>query len=335
MKTSILTILFLCLFVTGVTFGQKKLEVSYDRFTDVSVVTTGWMRVKGGAFSKEAWLEDMQFQLDFAAVFGHPGQTITENTDIDKLGARFVLDLSAGEKRIGRDDKLYVIVDGKRIVLDPIFPTENKVNVNEQVGEAFINAMGNNATVAPSTVGKIAAEMSVSLSQTAVFGINGEDLATIANGQQIEMKIGDVEFKIKKDNLQKLKQFHQYIVKSLEPLEAKLQVRKAERNNQTIKISEQKQSVSNNADVAKSYNATALTYFQKGQYQEAYDAFNKAVIADPQNGMYHYNLASALTALRKFNEAEKEMLEAIKIEPENSTYKTGLDAVRQNIKNSR
>ena len=78
-----------------------------------------------------------------------------------------------------------------------------------------------------------------------------------------------------------------------------------------------------------------MTYFQKGQYQEAYDAFNKAVIADPQNGMYHYNLASALTALRKFNEAEKEMLEAIKIEPENLTYKTGLDAVRQNIKNSR
>lgn len=335
MKTSILTILFLCLFVTGVSFGQKKLEVSYDRFTDVSVATTGWMRVKGGAFSKEAWLEDMQFQLNFAAFFGHPGQTVTENTDIDKLGVRFVLDLSAGEKRIETNEKLYVIVDGKRIVLDPILPTENKVNVNEQVGEAFINAIGNNTTVAPSTVGKIAAEMSVSLSQTAVFGINGEDLATIANGQQIEMKIGDIEFKIKKDNLQKLKQFHQYILKSLEPLEAKLQLRKAERNSQTIKVSEQKQSVSNNTDAAKSYNATALTYFQKGQYQEAYNAFNKAVIADPQNGMYHYNLASALTSLRKFNEAEKEMLEAVRIEPENSTYKTGLEAVRQNIKNFR
>lgn len=162
-----------------------------------------------------------------------------------------------------------------------------------------------------------------------------EDLATIANGQQIEMKIGDVEFKIKKDNLQKLKQFHQYIIKSLEPLEAKLQLRKAERNNQVIKVSEQKQSVSNNADAAKSYNATALTYFQKGQYQEAYEAFNKAVAADPQNGMYRYNLGSILTALRKFNEAEKEMLEAIRIEPENSTYKAGLDAVRQNIKNFR
>ena len=335
MKTSILTILFVCFFATTLTFGQKKLQVSYDRFEDVSVVSTGWMRVKGGGFSKEAWLEDMHFQLDFAAVFGHPGQSITEKTNIDKMGAIFILDLSAGEKRIGREDKLYIIVDGKRIVLNPLLPTENKVNVNEQVGEAFINSMGNNSSVSPSTVGRVAAEMSVSLSQTSVFDINGEELSIVANGQQIEMRIGDIEFKIKKDNLQKLKEFHQYIIKSLAPVESKLAARKAERNNSVITISEQKQPTANNTDAAKSYNATALAYFQKGQYQEAYEAFNKAVIADPQNGMYHYNLASAFTALRKFNEAEKEMLEAIKIEPENSTYKTGLDAVRQNIKNFR
>lgn len=335
MKISILTLLFVCLFAVSTSYGQKSLYSNYDRFEDRTIVSTGNMTVKGGAWSSDFWFNDMQFQLSLNALFWHPGQSVTEKTDANKVGVFLILDLSAGEKRIDSYDKLYAIVDGKRIVLDPIIPTENKVNVNEQMGDAIINAFGNSPYVSPTLLGKVAAGASVSLSQTSAFAPTSEEFFAIANAKEIEMRIGDVEFKVKKGKLERLQQFSQFVAKAIEPL--KLQARSQPTENtvtQTIS-SEQKQISQGNPTIAQSYNSIGLEHFLKNQYQEAYEAFNKAVIADPQNGMYHYNLASALTALRKFDQAEKEMLEAVKIEPANPTYKIGLDAVRQNIKNFR
>lgn len=334
MKTSLLAFLFVLLSVVT-SYGQKSLYSSYDRFEDRTIVSTGSMTVKGGAGSSDFWFRDMHFQLSLNALFWHPGQSITEKTDASGLGVLFILDLSAGEKRIGSYDKLFVIADGKRIVLDPILPTENKVNVNEQMGDALINAFGGSPYVSPTLLGKVAAGASVSLSQTSAFAPTAEEFLAIANAKIIEMRIGDIEFKVKKSKLERLQQFSQFVTKAVEPL--KLQSPNQTSENtvaQTVSI-EQKQSPSSNVNVAKSHNEAALAYFQKGQYQEAYEAFNKAAVADPQNGMYRYNLSSALTALRKFEEAEKEMLEAVKLDPNNSTYKIGLDAVRQNIKNFR
>lgn len=87
--------------------------------------------------------------------------------------------------------------------------------------------------------------------------------------------------------------------------------------------------------VAQSYTATALEYFVKKDYKTAHEWFNKAVIAEPANALYRYNLGSVLTALMDFPAAEKEMLEATKLDPENQTYKIGLDVARQNNKNFR
>lgn len=88
-----------------------------------------------------------------------------------------------------------------------------------------------------------------------------------------------------------------------------------------------------NQTVAQFYTTTGLEYYMKKDYKTAHEWFNKAVIADPTNALYHYNLGSVLTALMEFPAAEKAMLEATKLDPENQTFKIGLDAARQNSRN--
>lgn len=102
------------------------------------------------------------------------------------------------------------------------------------------------------------------------------------------------------------------------------------------KVAEEKSTISPmlpNQTVAQIYTSTALEYYIKKDYKNAYEWFNKAVVTDPKNALYRYNLGSILTALMDFSAAEKEMLEATKLDPENQTYKIGLDIVRQNSKN--
>lgn len=88
-----------------------------------------------------------------------------------------------------------------------------------------------------------------------------------------------------------------------------------------------------NQALAQSYTATGLEYYTKKDYKSAYEWFNKAVAVEPKNALYRYNLGSVLTALADFAAAEKEMLEATKLDPENETYKIGLEAAKLNSKN--
>jgi hypothetical protein len=94
----------------------------------------------------------------------------------------------------------------------------------------------------------------------------------------------------------------------------------------------QKKTKPGNLQLAETHNVRGGEYFQKGQYQQAFDEFRKAAMIDPLSAKYHYNLATSLLALKRFDEAEKEMLEATRIDPQNPVYRDGLEAARQNIK---
>lgn len=335
-KSIILFSFFVFTLFTFETFGQKKLLTNYDRFKDETTIETGWLLIKGGAFSKEAWFQDMAFALNMNAVIFHNGKTLTTDS---RGGLVFILNLSAGEKRLGYSENLYFIINGKRYVLEPLKPTSNSVNFNDVAGDAIINAFSKYPNYPPNLVGRLAAAASFSVDQMTAYSPSLELLNALQSAEMVEAKIGDVEFKIKKDKLEKVKQISKYVTNVIKnaPVSDNSQSlqTKVEQTDQSLNSDASSNLSANTSATAQNYNSTALAYFQKGQYQEAYEYFNKAVIAEPRNAMYRYNLASSLISLRKFVEAEKEMLEAVQLNPENQTYQIGLGIARQNLKNFR
>lgn len=81
---------------------------------------------------------------------------------------------------------------------------------------------------------------------------------------------------------------------------------------------------------ADGYNVAGLQHFQKQNLGDAEAAFRESIRLDPYNAIYHYNLGCTLNGQRKFDEAEKEMELATRLEPTNDTFRKSLETVRAN-----
>jgi adenylate cyclase len=63
------------------------------------------------------------------------------------------------------------------------------------------------------------------------------------------------------------------------------------------------------------HNALAISYFQRGQYEDARDAARRSIQSNPQFGMSHAFLAAALVRLGCIEEAEAEARQAVANDP--------------------
>jgi len=66
-----------------------------------------------------------------------------------------------------------------------------------------------------------------------------------------------------------------------------------------------------------SHYLKGLLYFRNSQYQEALDEFNKVKRLDPKSSFIRFKVALSLIRLEKIEEAEKELIAAKKIDPDN------------------
>jgi tetratricopeptide (TPR) repeat protein len=81
---------------------------------------------------------------------------------------------------------------------------------------------------------------------------------------------------------------------------------------------------------AKNYNEGGYYAFNRKEYSNAEASYRTAIEAEPNNAVYHSNLAAALNAQGKFEEAEKAIELAVSLAPNNPIYKKNLETVRSN-----
>jgi tetratricopeptide (TPR) repeat protein len=98
-------------------------------------------------------------------------------------------------------------------------------------------------------------------------------------------------------------------------------------NNTKGSYSAPQSSAPNNAD---GFNQAGLRLFSQQQLAEAEGTFREAIRLDPQNALYHHNLATALNAQQKYKEAEKEAALAVRLAPNEETYQRDLELIRAN-----
>lgn len=68
-------------------------------------------------------------------------------------------------------------------------------------------------------------------------------------------------------------------------------------------------------------NRLGIIYLEKGEYEKAVKAFEKAVREDPTKAVRHVNLAMAYKAVGKDAFAKRSLEQAINLAPENDKYK--------------
>lgn len=80
----------------------------------------------------------------------------------------------------------------------------------------------------------------------------------------------------------------------------------------------------------KRYNEGGYYKFVRGEFADAELSYRTAISLEPYNAIYHSNLAAALNAQGKFDEAEKEMDLASRLSPNTAIFKEYLDLIRSN-----
>lgn len=84
-------------------------------------------------------------------------------------------------------------------------------------------------------------------------------------------------------------------------------------------IEDLKKAVEMRGDKASAHNNLGLSYFEKGDYDEALNHFTKAISIEPHP--FHYNNRGlAFYHLKKYEEALKDYDEAISRNPDDPTY---------------
>jgi hypothetical protein len=81
---------------------------------------------------------------------------------------------------------------------------------------------------------------------------------------------------------------------------------------------------------ADGFNQAGLRLFSQQRLAEAEGTFRQAISLDPQNALYHHNLATALNAQQRYKEAEKEAALAVRLAPNEETYQRDLELIRTN-----
>ena len=81
---------------------------------------------------------------------------------------------------------------------------------------------------------------------------------------------------------------------------------------------------------AEEYSQKGIKEFSEQHYVNAELAFREAVKLAPLVAAYHFNLATALNIRGKLDEAEQEAELATRLDPNQETYKKGLEVIRNN-----
>jgi DnaJ family protein C protein 7 len=63
------------------------------------------------------------------------------------------------------------------------------------------------------------------------------------------------------------------------------------------------------------YKEQGNAKYKAGKYQEAADAYGKAIEAEPSEATYYGNRAAALLMLKKYDEAHNDCKQAIELDP--------------------
>jgi len=80
----------------------------------------------------------------------------------------------------------------------------------------------------------------------------------------------------------------------------------------------------------RNYNEGGYYKFGRKEYSGAESSYRAAIAAEPNNAIYHSNLAATLNAQKKFDEAEKEMELASRLSPDDPNHKKNLNIIRSN-----
>jgi len=81
---------------------------------------------------------------------------------------------------------------------------------------------------------------------------------------------------------------------------------------------------------AEGYNQAGMGLFNQQRLPETEAAFREAIRLDTYNALYHHNLATALNAQQKYEEAEKEADLAVRLAPNEAAYRKDLEIIRAN-----
>ena len=73
-----------------------------------------------------------------------------------------------------------------------------------------------------------------------------------------------------------------------------------------------------------------MKLYSVNKFTQAEAAFREAVRVDPYNALYHHNLGTAINALQRYEEAEREIDLAVRLAPNVEAYKKTLETVRSN-----
>ena len=76
----------------------------------------------------------------------------------------------------------------------------------------------------------------------------------------------------------------------------------------------------NPLDPAIELNRQGFAEYQKQNFEASVELFNKALAANPEFGLAHHNLGSALINLKRYPEAIKSLQSAVRLEPGSAAY---------------
>lgn len=97
--------------------------------------------------------------------------------------------------------------------------------------------------------------------------------------------------------------------------------------NELPRILTQKSSITISKSNADEYNSLAYKSFKEGNYRLAQIHLNKAINLNPFEAKYYYNLTQVYIKLRQSTDAVKSIQKAIKLKPEDSTYRLFLSDI--------
>ena len=79
------------------------------------------------------------------------------------------------------------------------------------------------------------------------------------------------------------------------------------------------------------HNSLGIAYYYTQDYEAAIDAFKAGISLNPQLKHLHHNLGSAYFKVKKFDKAKRAVEEALKIDPSHESARELLDAISQEL----